>query len=688
MEQRVLGGRYLLKDKVGTGGMATVYRAQDQVLNRTVAVKIMLPQYAGDATFAARFKQEAQAAAGLSSPYIVGVYDWGKDGDTYYIVMEYLRGTDLKSGIKSHGALDPKKVAQIGSQISSALSVAHKHEIIHRDIKPQNIMVLPDGNIKVMDFGIARAKNSHLTQDNNVLGTAHYVSPEQTRGQDLGPTSDIYSLGVVMYECATGRVPFDGDDAISVALKQVNELPVPPSQINSGVDADLERIILKCMEKDPANRFQTADELRQVLNSYLSGHTVNISEPTRIIGAPGELGATKTRELSDQTRAMVRPVSGVSGQNTARSSVSGSTGSYEVEKPKSNKNKIIAAVVAAVAVIGIVVAILLSNIDYRSLVNVWPVHVALTWGLVLPTLVIRNVTLGPLTIGYNAGDTDNYSWYKLGGFTFQPTELAKISFILTFAMHLNNVRSRLNEPKELVKLLLHLFVPIGIIHIQGDDGTAIIYGIIGCCMLFAAGLSWKYIIGAFAALAAAAAVVFAFFSDKIGKGYQWYRILAVIDPNNETGWAPSETIWKNIVYQQQRGEIAIGSGGIFGNGFFGGRYYSVPNAHNDFIFSWIGNAAGFVGCCVVLGVLLAIIIKTFATGACSEDMLGSFICAGIGGAFMAQIFVNVGMNLRLLPVIGVTLPFYSAGGSSVLMLYICVGLVLSVYMHNTKKLFG
>ena len=347
-----------------------------------------------------------------------------------------------------------------------------------------------------------------------------------------------------------------------------------------------------------------------------------------------------------------------------------------------------AAVQAGAALIGLVIAVLLSNIDYRSLVKVWPVHVALTWGMVLPTLVLRNVSIGPLTIGYNAGDTDNYSWYKLGGFTLQPTELAKISFILTFAMHLNNVRSRLNEPKELGKLLLHLFVPIAIIHIQGDDGTAIIYGIIGCCMLFAAGLSWKYIVGAASALAAAMAVAFAFFSDKIGKGYQWYRILAVIDPNNETGWAPSETVWKNIIYQQQRGEIAIGSGGIFGNGFFEGRYYSVPNAHNDFIFSWIGNAAGFVGCCVVLGVLLAIIIKTFATGACSEDMLGSFICAGIGGAFMAQIFVNVGMNLRLLPVIGVTLPFYSAGGSSVLMLYICVGLVLSVYMHNTKKLFG
>ena len=151
---------------------------------------------------------------------------------------------------------------------------------------------------------------------------------------------------------------------------------------------------------------------------------------------------------------------------------------------------------------------------------------------------------------------------------------------------------------------------------------------------------------------------------------------------------PARRVWKNIIYEQQRGEIALGSGGIFGNGLFTGRYYSVPNAHNDFILSWIGNVAGFVGCCVVLGVLLALVIKTFSTGARSEDLLGSYICAGIGGALMAQIAVNVGMNLRVLPVIGVTLPFYSAGGSSVLMLYICVGLVLSVYSHNTKSLFS
>ena len=285
---------------------------------------------------------------------------------------------------------------------------------------------------------------------------------------------------------------------------------------------------------------------------------------------------------------------------------------------------------------GVLIALLLSTVDYRSLVKVWPFHVAFTWGLVLP----------------------------------------------------NNVRSRINEPRELAKLLAHLMAPILLIHIQGDDGTAIIYGIIGCCMMFTAGLSWKYIVAALSAAIAAVSAAFLFLSDSIGKSYQWYRILAVIDPENATGWAPSEDVWRNIVYQQDRGEVALGAGGIFGNGMFSGEYYSVPNAHNDFIFSWVGNALGFVGCMVVLGVLIALVIRTFAVGGRSEDMLGSFICAGVGGALLAQIAVNVGMNLRLLPVIGVTLPFYSAGGSSVLMLYICVGLVLSVHMHNKKKLFG
>lgn len=283
MSERLLGGRYKVQDKIGTGGMAIVYRGLDEVLGRTVAIKTMLPQYANDPSFAARFKQEAQAAAALQSPYIVAVYDWGRDGDIYYIVMEYLRGTDLKSGIRKHGALDSKKVAQIGSQIAQALAEAHKHDIIHRDIKPQNIMVQPDGNIKVMDFGIARAKNSHLTQDNSVLGTAHYVSPEQTQGKPLGVTTDIYSLGIVMYEAACGRVPFDGDDAISVALKQVNEAPVPPSQINPQVDPALEAIILKCMQKNPADRFQSAEELYRALRDFLAGKLAAVAAATTVL---------------------------------------------------------------------------------------------------------------------------------------------------------------------------------------------------------------------------------------------------------------------------------------------------------------------------------------------------------------------------------------------------------------------
>ena len=306
----VFGGRYVVQSQVGSGGMATVYRGVDQTLDRLVAIKVMLSRYAADPAFAARFKQEAQAAAALQSPYIVSVYDWGKEGDTYYIIMEYLRGTDLKTGIRSHGALAPRKVAQIGAQVCSALSVAHAHDIIHRDIKPQNIMIQPNGDAKVMDFGIARAKNSHLTQTNSVLGTAHYVSPEQAQGKELGPTSDLYSLGVVMYEAATGKLPFDGDDAVSVALKQVNEEPVPPSEINPNVDDNLEAIIMKCMAKDPAMRFQTADELRRVLNNYIVGRPMGFSpiagvragQGTTTVLQGGAATTTRMKGVTEPTR--------------------------------------------------------------------------------------------------------------------------------------------------------------------------------------------------------------------------------------------------------------------------------------------------------------------------------------------------------------------------------------------------
>ena len=371
MPGRMLSGRYQVQDKIGTGGMATVYRGQDQVLGRTVAIKMMLPQYANDPSFAARFKQEAQAAAALSSPYIVSIYDWGKDGESYYIVMEYLRGTDLKSGIRKHGALDSRKVAQIGSQIAQALSVAHRHDIIHRDIKPQNIMVQPDGNIKVMDFGIARAKNSSLTTDNSVLGTAHYVSPEQSTGKPLGPTTDIYSLGIVMYEAATGRVPFVGDDAISVAMKQVNEAPQPPSLINPNIDPALEAIILRCMEKNPGDRYQSADELARALRDFIAGRATIPSNTTvgpRIVTPPQPTSRLDRRGIEGSNTYMTR------GGDTGRlNRVHSREEADELDKRENNRHKrnIILGILAALVVValaGFAIAHILGNTSQQYLV--------------------------------------------------------------------------------------------------------------------------------------------------------------------------------------------------------------------------------------------------------------------------------------------------------------------------------
>lgn len=291
MIDRVFAGRYRITEKIGIGGMAEVYKASDETLGRTVAVKVMLPQYASDETFAVRFKQEAQAAANLQSPYIVNIYDWGYEdtSDTYYIVMEYIRGTDLKTAIVQRGAINQRKVAEIGTQVAAALGVAHGYDVIHRDIKPQNIMVQPDGNAKVMDFGIARANNANMTQTGSVLGTAYYVSPEQAQGKTLSASSDIYSLGVVLYEAVTGKVPFDGPDAVSIAVKQVNEQPVPPRTLDESIDPNLEAIILKAMQKNPAERFSTADEMRLALSGYLQGKPLNGVDSdarTRVITAP------------------------------------------------------------------------------------------------------------------------------------------------------------------------------------------------------------------------------------------------------------------------------------------------------------------------------------------------------------------------------------------------------------------
>lgn len=349
---RTFNNRYKLTERVGLGGMAEVYRAEDNVLGRTVAVKVMLPQYAADPTFTKRFRQEAASAANLQSPYIVSIYDWGLDGETYYIVMEFLRGTDLKTAIKERGAINQRKAAEIGSQVAQALSVAHAGGIIHRDIKPQNIMIQPDGNIKVMDFGIARAGDAGLSQTATVLGTAHYVSPEQAQGKELTGASDIYSLGVVLYEATTGKLPFDGQDAVSVAVKQVNELPAPPSTINPNIDPALEAIIMKAMEKDPERRFKDASEMRHILNDYLAGRPVNLGDDisglkTQVMGGVAPVNGT----------AVMNPVGGANG-DAGRTTVNKAyaADANDEGKKKSKRNVVIGVVVALLAVIGIVAA--------------------------------------------------------------------------------------------------------------------------------------------------------------------------------------------------------------------------------------------------------------------------------------------------------------------------------------------
>lgn len=297
----LFGRRYRATEKIGSGGMADVYKAVDEVLGRTVAVKVLHAQYASDAAFIARFRQEAQAAANLSHPGIVNIYDWGKDDSTYYIVMEFVHGADLKSLVTEKGALDPLKVAEYGAQACAALSVAHGYDIIHRDIKPHNIVLTPDGTIKVMDFGIARAGNTQMTQTGSVLGTAHYVSPEQAQGRTLDTRTDLYSLGVVLYELATGRVPFDGDSPVSVALKQVNEDPIPPRQINQNIPPSLEAVIMRAMAKSSSERYGSAEEMRRDLMRVASGRMVEApvaaASETSVMPAVGSSGAPRVRPI-------------------------------------------------------------------------------------------------------------------------------------------------------------------------------------------------------------------------------------------------------------------------------------------------------------------------------------------------------------------------------------------------------
>lgn len=272
---RTLGNRYELVEKIGSGGMSIVYKARCSLLHRYVAVKILRPEFTSDEVFIKKFRQESQAAASLSHQNIVSIYDVGIDGDTHYIVMEYIKGKTLKQLIRDKRRLEPAHAADVARQICKALVHAHKNHIVHRDIKPHNILVTKDGTAKVTDFGIARAvTSSTVTNTGSVIGSVHYFSPEQARGGYIDEKSDLYSLGIVLYEMVTGKVPFEGESPISIALKHIQETVVPPADIIEGIPSGLEQIIMKATQKEPTNRYETALEMLVDLEAFMNNNGI------------------------------------------------------------------------------------------------------------------------------------------------------------------------------------------------------------------------------------------------------------------------------------------------------------------------------------------------------------------------------------------------------------------------------
>ena len=280
-------GRYRILRKLGSGGMANVYLAEDEELGRRVAIKILNERYAGDDLFIERFRREAKSAAGLSHPNIVSIYDRGEAEGTYYIAMEVIEGRSLKELIMTHGALPVHTAIGYAKQLLEALRFAHRHGIIHRDIKPHNVLVSADQQVKaneprlkVTDFGIARHGASQMTEAGSIMGTAQYLSPEQARGAPVTAASDLYSAGVVLYEMLTGKVPFTGDSAIEIAMKHVNELPKPPSSLRPEIPPELDQIVLRALAKDPEDRYQTAEEFIEDLERVEAGLPISRSTAT------------------------------------------------------------------------------------------------------------------------------------------------------------------------------------------------------------------------------------------------------------------------------------------------------------------------------------------------------------------------------------------------------------------------
>ena len=317
---RVFDDRYEVGRKLGSGGFADVYLANDRLLGRQVALKVLSSRYAHDEQFVERFRREASSAAGLNHPNIVQIYDRGEAEGTYYIAMEYLEGRSLKEVIVKYAPLSPELLVSVAVQIVEALRFAHRRDVIHRDIKPQNIIIDNDGRVKVTDFGIARAGSaSAMTEAGSILGTAHYFSPEQAQGQPVEAASDLYSLGVVMYEMATGGLPFDGENPVSIAMKHVHDLPPTPRSINPLIPDNLEAVILRSLGKRPVDRYLTAqamlDDLRRVQEgqpvvapSGFADEVTRVMTPVAMAGAAGAPGMAQSTQVRRRPPDVPAPI--------------------------------------------------------------------------------------------------------------------------------------------------------------------------------------------------------------------------------------------------------------------------------------------------------------------------------------------------------------------------------------------
>ncbi len=394
---RIYSGRYELTHMVARGGMAQVYRAVDRQLDRPVALKVLFPELSVDKTFVERFRREAQSAANLSHPNIVPVFDWGEDDGAYFIVMEYIDGRSLSAVLRDPEKLDPRQVALIGAGVASALGFAHRHGVIHRDVKPGNVLITPEGEVKVTDFGIARAVNTEesLTQTGAVMGTAAYFSPEQAEGKGVDARSDIYSLGVVLYEMAVGRPPFSGDSPVAVASKHVRDDPPLPREINPRVPVALEAVIMKAMAKDPDLRYGSAEELRADLLRFAEGRPVEAADAgtTSVMGAvaAGAGAAAATSVMNSTGGTVAVPTS---AKPSAAGAGAGSAANEDEERKKRTRRLVI--VLIALLVLLAVIAFFLLRSVFGGNVSV-PNVVGETRVAATQTLQNDNLTVGHTT---------------------------------------------------------------------------------------------------------------------------------------------------------------------------------------------------------------------------------------------------------------------------------------------------